>query len=65
VKLTRAGKRGTLTIEDNGVGIADGFDAKESKGFGLTLVRMLSQQLQGTFTIEKHKGTRCKLEFDI
>ncbi len=65
LSLTKVDRRVTLVLQDNGVGIPDGFDAKESKGFGLTLVRMLSQQLGGSFSIEKDAGTRCKVEFDI
>jgi two-component sensor histidine kinase len=55
----------TLTILDNGVGLPDGFDISESKGFGLMLVKMLSQQLGGSFSMEMRAGTRCTIEFDI
>ncbi len=48
----------TLTIEDDGNGLPDGFDVKESKGFGLMLVKMLSQQLGGSFSIETHGRAR-------
>ena len=65
LSLAKDGSRVTLTIQDNGVGLPSGFDIGASKGFGLTLVRMLSQQLGGLFAIEKHKGTSCRVEFDI
>jgi two-component sensor histidine kinase len=55
----------TLSIQDNGSGLPDGFDINASKGFGLMLVKMLCQQLGGNFTMEKRKGTRCKVEFEI
>jgi PAS domain S-box-containing protein len=55
----------TLTIQDNGNELPGGFDIEQTKGFGLMLVKMLSQQLGGSFAIEKHKGTRCTVEFDI
>ncbi len=55
----------TLTIRDNGVGLPAGFDINESKGFGIMLVKMLSKQFDGSFTIESHNGTRSILEFDI
>ena len=65
IGLSNVGKHMTLTIEDNGIGLPAGFDIDESKGFGLMLVKMLSKQLGGSFTIESHEGTRSKLEFDI
>jgi two-component sensor histidine kinase len=55
----------TLTIQDNGNGLPDGFDINESKGFGLKLVKMLSRQLGGSFSIKKHAGTRSTIEFNI
>ena len=42
-----------------------GSTSNNAKGFGLMLVKMLSGQLGGSFSMEKHKGTRCKVEFDI
>jgi PAS domain S-box-containing protein len=55
----------TLTIQDNGIGLPDGFDIAKAKGFGLILVQMLTQQLGGSFAIENDTGTRCSIEFNI
>jgi PAS domain S-box-containing protein len=59
--------RGTvqLTIQDNGIGLPEGFNPETTKGFGLMLVRMLSGQLGGTFTTESLKGTRSVLSFTV
>ena len=65
ITLTLEKKHVRLTIQDNGVGLPAGFDIEQSKGFGLLLVKMLSQQLGGSFSMEKRKGTRCTLKFDI
>jgi PAS domain S-box-containing protein len=65
IDLALADNRAKLTIEDDGNTLPPGFDVKEAKGFGLMLVKMLSQQLGGNFTMEKDAGTRCKLEFNI
>ncbi len=65
IALTQRGKHVTLVLQDNGVGLPDGFDVRESKGFGLMLVKMLSQQLGGSFSMATHAGTRCKVEFTI
>ncbi len=55
----------TLTIQDNGNGFPEGFDLDTQKGFGLMLVKILSKQLDGSFTIENNNGTRSFLKFSI
>ena len=65
IDLSRNDNHVNLVIEDNGKELPAGFDINKAKGFGLMLVKMLSQQLAGSFSIEKHKGTRCTIEFDI
>ncbi len=62
--LVRANGRVTLTIQDDGRGLPAGFDPDRSGGFGLMLVKMLSQQLAGRFSIENRAGTRCVVEFN-
>ena len=52
-----------LVIPDNGVGLPEGFNMDTAKGFGLMLVRMLCQQLGGTFTTGSGQGTRSILTF--
>jgi PAS domain S-box-containing protein len=65
ISLKKAKDHVTLTIQDNGSGLPDGFDIDKAKGFGLMLVKMLSQQLGGSFSMEKQAGTRCTVEFTI
>jgi PAS domain S-box-containing protein len=65
ISLTNVDNHISLTIQDNGIGLPDGFGINESKGFGFMLVKMLSQQLGGSFSIEKKAGTRCVVEFDV
>ena len=55
----------TLTIQDNGNGFPEGFDIDTQKGFGLMLIKMLTKQLEGSFTIENNNGTRSFLKFSI
>ena len=55
----------SLLIQDNGKGLPEGFDITESKGFGLMLIKILSEQLDGKFTIQNNNGTRSILEFSI
>jgi PAS domain S-box-containing protein len=64
ISIARVDKHVSLTVQDNGVGLPDGFDLEKSKGFGLMLVQMLSKQLDGRFSLEKNEGTRCVVTFD-
>jgi two-component sensor histidine kinase len=63
--LVNAGKHVTLTMQDSGDGLPEGFDINLSKGFGLRLVKMLSKQLGGSFVLENQTGTRSRVEFYI
>ena len=65
ISLKNVARHVTLDIRDNGNKLPAGFDMDQTKGFGLMLVKMLSQQLDGSFSMEKQAGTRCKVEFDI
>jgi PAS domain S-box-containing protein len=65
ISLTHVKNHVTIIVQDNSQGLPDGFDIDKSKGFGLTLVKMLCQQLGGSFTIESKAGTRSKVEFDV
>jgi PAS domain S-box-containing protein len=65
ISLVNIDNHVTLTIQDDGNGLPDGFDINKAKGFGLQLVKMLSKQLAGNFSIANHTGTRCTIEFNI
>jgi two-component system, sensor histidine kinase PdtaS len=48
LRLTRSeGKRCTLRVEDDGVGLPDGFEPEKARSLGLRLIRALSGQLRG------------------
>ncbi len=55
----------TLTVEDNGNGLPEDFDIDAQTGFGLMLIKMLTEQLCGTFTIENKNGVKSTLKFII
>jgi PAS domain S-box-containing protein len=54
----------SLALHDNGIGIPGAIDFENSTGFGLTLVKALAGQLDGTIRIERDRGTRIVLEFE-
>jgi two-component sensor histidine kinase len=56
----------TLSVMDNGTGIPADLDISESKSLGLRLVRLLTQQIRGTFTLAKSEpGTIASLHFTV
>ena len=58
------GGRARLAIQDDGVTMPEGIDFGSSPGFGLMLVGLLTQQLNGDIRIERGGGTRIVLEFE-
>ena len=54
-----------ITIGDNGIGLPESVSFKDSEGFGLQLVWMLSKQIGCSVRIERGNGTRFVLEFDV
>ena len=52
-----------LSILDNGRGLPADFDFKTSKSFGMSLIRGLSEDIDGELTIYKDKGTIIRIIF--
>ena len=51
---------------DNGIGIPDGLDWKNSSTLGLKLVRTLVEnQLDGSIDMENKNGTKFTIKFNI
>ncbi len=57
--------RAIVVIQDNGIGIPESVSFEKSKGFGLDLVSMLTEQIGGSIRIERGEGTKFLLEFDV
>jgi len=65
ITLSLKGNHAELILQDDGDGLPENFSLDSSKGFGLMIIQMFSEQLGGTFTIEKNNGTRNTLKFHI
>lgn len=52
-----------LTVSDNGKGIAPDIDPYNPNSLGLTLVKILTQQLNGTLEIRNNKGAEFIINF--
>jgi len=65
VSIDSEGNRVTLIIQDNGIGIDERIEANKSPGFGLTIVKMLVEQLKGTYSLVNENGTKSVIQFEI
>ncbi|MCG9876514.1 MAG: response regulator [Leptospiraceae bacterium] len=65
IQLIKSDNTIRLTIEDNGIGINEEKEKNKSPGFGLTIVRMLTEQLKGSYISENDHGNRSILTFTI
>jgi len=52
-----------LTIRDNGIGLAVNSDISKSKTLGMSLMRGLSKQLSGSFSVENNDGITINVVF--
>lgn len=55
--------RVTLRVADDGIGLPDGFDWKQSRSLGLRIVDILGRQLDGTLQAEPRRGAAFTLSF--
>jgi PAS domain S-box-containing protein len=62
LSASKQGDRLVLLYEDDGNGIPDSITLGNSPGFGLQLVGMLVEQLQGTIVLERGCGTKFRIE---
>ena len=67
VIFSRTGGSCVVKIEDDGAGLPEGFNLKESSNLGLQIVRTLTEsELKGTLEIQgSEKGTTAQLRFEI
>ena len=54
-----------MSVKDNGVGLPDAMEMSGSRGIGLTLVKMMIQQIRGSIKINKIGGTEFKINFPV
>lgn len=54
-----------VTVGDDGIGISPGLDWQKADSLGLRLVNALSQQLEGTLTLDQEQGTKFSLRIPL
>jgi two-component system, sensor histidine kinase PdtaS len=57
IDLKKSADKITLSVSDDGVGLPEELDPKTHDGIGLSLVRMLTKQIDGELTLKREKGT--------
>ncbi len=66
VMIKKRGERHVeISIRDNGIGLPDAMEISGSRGFGLNLVRMMIQQINGSVKINRIGGTEFRINFSV
>jgi len=64
IKLTsECDRRLTLTVQDNGIGLPEGFESENPKTLGFQLIQALTEQLEGELDIKPDQGTQFTIRF--
>ena len=54
-----------LTVSDNGAGLPDHLDIDNIASLRLSVVRLLTRQLEGTLELDRSEGTTFKIVFPV
>ncbi|MEH1969205.1 PAS domain S-box protein [Nostoc sp.] len=64
IALRNVGNNIEMTIRDNGIGLPDNLDWRNTDSLGLSLVHdLVTEQLEGDITLERDRGTVFKIQF--
>ena len=63
IELTDKGRHYLLKLSDNGKGLPENLDIDNLDSFGLSIMKLLAQQLRGTFRLKNHNGVQIEIEF--
>lgn len=65
ITLRTSGTNGILEVADNGIGLPDDFSLDRTGGLGVTLLNVLTDQIDGELMVKKGETTRFELMFPI
>ena len=54
-----------LVVSDNGIGVPEGIDYNNSGSLGLKLVNILTDQIDGKLYLDRSKGTKFQIRFEM
>jgi len=63
VSIKRSGETCELMVRDNGIGLPETIELDKIKSMGLLLVKVLTDQLEGTLQIRRDMGTEYTIRF--
>lgn len=63
VSIKDIGDNYELLLSDNGKGLPEEFDIKKSDSFGLRIMKLLSEQLDGSFALNNNNGLKLNIKF--
>lgn len=63
VSVKDVGNNYELLLSDNGKGLPEDFDIKKSDSFGLRIMKLLSEQLDGSFALNNNNGLSLNIKF--
>lgn len=63
VSIQEKQKNYILSLSDNGMGLPNDFDISKLDSFGMDVMKLLSKQLKGTFSLDGTNGVTLKVEF--
>jgi two-component sensor histidine kinase len=64
IELIQTNDFDMLILKDNGIGFPNNFDIKQTKTYGTKLMRTLSLQIEGEYSIVNDNGTLLKIVFN-
>ncbi|WP_148898678.1 sensor histidine kinase [Fodinibius salinus] len=63
IKVREDGDKVVVMIKDNGIGISDDIMDETTSSIGITLIKLLGQQLKGEIKYDNKNGTEFRLAF--
>jgi PAS domain S-box-containing protein len=65
VSVNQEGNMNVVAVTNNGVGLPADLDWEKSDTLGLRLIKMLSQQINGSIELDRSAGTAFRLKFPV
>jgi PAS domain S-box-containing protein len=59
------GEKAKLTVKDDGIGLPDEFEEMKKQSLGMTLIEVLTKQVEGELTYDTNGGASFTVEFGI
>ncbi len=63
VKIQETKNAFLLNLSDNGKGLPENFDIEKTETFGMRIMKLLAEQLKGTFQLESTNGLKINIQF--